>query len=537
MKIIGKIRVLLFIACIVSLFSTMNVDAATGRIKFSDPTTAAGDEFEVSIELITYDETIDRFSIEFEYDSEMLQYKSSEYTILEDGKLIFNSDESGMDCKETLVFRALKNGTTSITISNQEVANPDGTVFEISEGNSLIVVEGGQEVSLDELSDEVEEQPVSGEQVIVQVQGVDYGIKTEFLESKLPMGFECTEMEVEGLNCMVAKSENSETVLVFLEELNVESEEGEDVRGRFFIYDTATGIFTPYIQVKVSDSTYIAFLSEDYTDELPIRYVPTTMNADGFEFTAWEDSQEQGYYIVYAVNHNGEKMLYRYDLVDQSYQRYEIEQEPVNPNAVSDEKVQELVDFIADNLIVSALIAGLIILFLFILTLVFGIKLSHRNKELDDIYLGSGMIDLSNLDSEEDEYMDDYDDLDDQFDLDRDAEKEYGESEYQQSPVLDNQGLEMLDDGLTQEFNIAIDESYLSDNGFMDFANNEVKHVTTIDEDKVTMDDIDIDEDEIESELFEETHENDDKQKRKMFGRKKKEIKSDDDDGFEFIEL
>lgn len=538
MKIINKVVGIVALTFLFTICAPISVEAASGKIIFNDPTTPAGEEVDVTIEVVTYNDDVDRFNIVLEYDSEIIQYVSSEYTQYEEGKLIFNSENSDMVLKDTLVFRALKNETTIVTISTQEVFTEDGQVFAMREGTSQIKIVGGVEIEPVEVI----------ERVIVQVQGVDYYISSDFLESKLPMGYELTEMELEGNTYTVGLGELSDIVLVYLEKTE-EVEDEEEPQGSFFMYDSATGVYRPFIQIKVSDSTQIAFLNEEYPEELPERYIPTTMTADGFEFIAWEDAQNRGFYIIYAINSNGEKGLYSYDLIDQSYQRFVIQEDAPNPNEIENEDLQEIIDFMAGNLLVTLLIMLLIQVFTIILVLVFGIKLFNRNKELDDIYTDAGIFSkedtsANHTKASDYEYEEEFED-EDELDLELNFEED--DSLEEDIPAEDNfMGLGMIDDGLTQEFNINVDEKYFSENEFISFAddnenNNQelsrrdaspreiIKNVEKDEFDNVT---------ESLNDEYSYKEETRNREKKSRFGRKKKSTGPDnDDDGFEFIDL
>lgn len=46
------------------------------------------------------------------------------------------------------------------------------------------------------------------------------------------------------------------------------------------------------------------------------------MTVEGKEFPAWQNTDASSYYVVYAVNSDGEEGFYQYDTVDETYQRY-----------------------------------------------------------------------------------------------------------------------------------------------------------------------------------------------------------------------
>lgn len=547
MKIINKILSVLVLVCMVSLLIPQNVEAASGRVRFNDPTVAAGDEFDVNINIMTYDSAINSIYIELEYDNSIIEYKSGDYSKLENGMVVIEAGSGDIPTEVILKFRALKEQNNSITIASCTVEDSSGNVFDMQEGNSAIKISGGVEVEPEEIE---EEMLIDDSKMIIQVSGVDYIITSEFSEAKIPLGFTQAKVDIEGVMESAVVGDDSDIVLAYLIPASVVEDDAEGLDG-FFIYNEDTGVFSPYIVINVSDTTSIAFLAEEYPEELPLQFIPTTMKVNGYDFPAWEDSSNPGYYLVYAITDEGNKCLYRYDVEDQSYQRFNLEKEAENPNAVSDPQLQEVIDFIANNLLLSLAVVVLILIFLIILVMVFGIKLRNRNKELDDIYIEGGMI--SGYDENpnkgqakskrkkdffdfDDEYDEEYDeDFDDEYD---DEQEEYSKDIIKaNSPLVnmdefDSTNVEggMLDDGMTHEFSAVALENAIYQNDFVETPkSNDFGNIEQLEYD---------DEDDFEDDYLYESPKADlNKPKRKLFGKKQKNDDNDYDDGFEFIDL
>lgn len=487
MKIINKIVIMfaLVFALVFALITIepMDVQAASGRIMFTDLTVEAGDEFKITVKVVTYDDPIGTISVNLKYDNSKIQFLNGDSSTGSDGKITITADATGTENSYDLNFRALKNCETAITITDQTIKTSSDKTFTIKEGSSVVSIEGGTEVE-ESTTGNSTTQGTEIDDSAIQIDGVFYEISEEYLESEIPSGFSKAQMEIRGTLLNVIVGDGSDIVLVYLEAPNEpieESEYGYTPKGRFFLYNEDTGKFSPYVQITVSDSTYIVFLTEAYEVELPIQYIPTTMTADGFEFPAWQDAEIQGYYLVYAVSSKGVKGLYRYDVDDQSYQRFEMPADPENPNQVSNENLQILVDTIAENLLIVLLIIGLLIFLLLILTLTFGIKLRNRNREIDDIYeegvnAYSGGIPngMNNETSSRNAYVDDYDVEEeeyDDFDEEYDEEYEIPSPQNKKAPA-ESQNLDMLDDGLTHEFDINLNDTMFSNDGFVNYQND-----------------------------------------------------------------
>lgn len=533
MKILNKITLVLAFVCTLFIMNPMNVEAATGRIMFGDPTVEAGQEFDIAVKVVSYDGTMDDISIELKYDSSKIEFLSGTDSIGGDGVITITATATGSENIYTLNLRALKKGNTSITISNQTIKTEGGDTFLIQEGNSAISVEGGTEVEAtvsdeeqfsEESSAEVPSQEsLQGDDSVIQVAGVIYEMSQEYLESEIPAGYSKENMQIRGENISGVKGDTSGVTLIYLintEETVVSSEYGYTPKGKFFRYEEETGKFSPYVQIIVSDSTYIVFLTEDYEVELPIEYVPTTMTADGFDFPVWQDTELEGYYLVYAINSNGVKGLYRYDVNDQSYQRFVVPVEPENPNKVSNEYLQIIIDGIANNLIIVLMVIALLLFVFLVLTITFGIKLRNRNREIDDIYEegvtaynDSSYGEMGEDNEPEENY--EYDDFD----------EEWGDNFVQEysNVVRENSG-GMLDDGLTQEFEIAMGNEIFKNEGFIDSSKQQVNRRITQERHNIDQYGTDI------SRSFEQSNTN------ASIGSYSK-YQIDDDDDIEFIEI
>lgn len=509
MKTINKILVFFTFILVLVISNPLQAQAASGRIFFTDLTVAAGDEFTIEVKVVTYDDSIDTIHIDLKYDSTKIEYLSGESSTKGDNQIIIEATASSKTNIYKLNFRALKNCDTSITVNSSTIQTSSGTEFTIQEGNSAIAIVGGTEVEASTTTDS--EFDESG----IEVAGLSYVLSEDYIDSEIPLNYTKTSMQIRGQAIQVVLGDTSDIVLVYLELLGqtvVESEVGYTEKGRFFRYDEDTDKFAPYVQITVSDSTYIVFLTEDYEVELPEEYIPTTMTADGFDFIVWQDTELDGYYIIYAINSNGEKGLYRYDVKDQSYQRFELPEEPVNPNEMPNETLQQLVDLIAENLLIMLLINVLFMFLLLVLVVTFGIKLRNRNREIDDIY-ESG-IDNYSSNMQSDNKKDTKPKKEDIF-------ESIGEKEI----TLDE---DMLDDGMTQAFNIDMNADIFSNDGFFNYEDQSVNDT----EEAYLRDDIEED----FYDDFEEDSYYDQSVNRGTVGDYAKMQASDDDD-IEFIEL
>ncbi len=144
----------------------------------------------------------------------------------------------------------------------------------------------------------------------------------------LPEGFEEQTITYEGNDAPAARGIAKGLTLLWLTDANGEN-------GAFYVYDEAAGSFTKFVNVTVGQKIY-TILKADEALEIPAGFAETTIAIGGDVVPAWiaERDMTTNFVLVYAMNWNGERSLYRYDAVEETMQRYiretleEEEQEP-----------------------------------------------------------------------------------------------------------------------------------------------------------------------------------------------------------------
>ena len=201
-------------------------------------------------------------------------------------------------------------------------------------------------------------------------------------------------MTFEGTTCQVVTQAASGESAMYL--TPVDGGEAD-----FFLYISDSGTFIPFEEVEIAQDRYLVLLRDDGSTKLPSQYQETTLTMNGKEFTAWQDTDNADYYMIYALNSDGEKALYRYDTVDKTYQRYEPQASADDTQTKSSPKGLwgKILRFIEDFLDIAVILGGLLLLILLIIIIVVAVKLRHRNLELDDLYDEYGI----DLDEEEEE--------------------------------------------------------------------------------------------------------------------------------------
>ena len=364
--------------------------AAGAELRFSDPSTTVGANVDVTVKL-TADSEVSSVSATLTFDSNYLRFVSGEGASATGDQIQLSSNTAASEISWSLQFQALQEGTTKIEVGSVTGTASDGTTLQVTQGNSTITIgEGDPSLITDTTSGGG---TANGSQV--EIDGVTYTISTEFSDAIIPDGFTKTEMTYEGGQYQAAIQESSGKYAVYMVNPNGEED--------FFLYDPDNGKFSQFQQISISQDRYIVLLSEDKSEELPSSLKKTVMTVEGKEFPVWQNADNAEYYVVYALNSDGDKGYYQYDTVDKTYQRYTPEEVDQEEEAATS-FLGKLADWVKGNMDKAIIGVWLVFLFMLIILIIVGIKLHHRNLELDDLYDEYG-IDAEEEDEEdEDEF-------------------------------------------------------------------------------------------------------------------------------------
>ncbi len=388
MRRIKNVFFSLFAACMLCICMPVIVNAASAELRFTDPSTTVGAEVTVTGKLSSVS-SLQALDATLTYDTEMLRFISGDYASGGKGTLTIAGSGSGTTIDFELKFQALKEGTANIKVSQSSGTDSMGSELDITNGSSAVTIGPGdpsliteEEEGGGESAGEAGQQTINAEGPQVEVDGLQYKITSGFSDAVIPTGFARSEMTFEGETCeAVTQQAGKGESAVYLTPLN----EGEP---SFFLYNSDNGSFIPFEEVEIATDRYVVVLRDDGSVKLPESYKETKLTLNGKEFTAWQDPTKAEYYVIYALNADGDKVMYQYDTVDGTYQRY-------IPQAASEDSGKKkaakgiwgkILQF-AEGMLDIVLIIGLMFIgLLIIILIVVGVKLYHRNIELDDLY-------------------------------------------------------------------------------------------------------------------------------------------------------
>jgi len=372
MKTMKKIATFLLAVCLVVPCFTMVSYAANGKIQFTDPSTKTGEVFEVTCAVKSdTNATIGSVKVSVKYDTTMLEYVSGDTSSATAGVVSYEGTGTSGALRFVMKFKALKEGTTKLTVDSATTNLASGDTLSCTQGTSTITIAKGTEVSNTTTT------TPSADAVTVTVGDVEYQLSSDFDTASIPEGFTTATVEYEGADRTFAKQEASGLYLAYLVDA--------DGNGKFFIYDAEDASFAPFEKIDISTTTAIVLLDDATSIVLPEEYASVNLTVNGHEYPAWQHVEDSVNYVLYAMNLNGEVSLYQYDSVEGTYQRMKMPtvEEEVE---VDDSKLGKVKTFINDNFTYVLLIAGLVLLFFLILIIVIAVKLHNRNLELDDLY-------------------------------------------------------------------------------------------------------------------------------------------------------
>ena len=217
------------------------------------------------------------------------------------------------------------------------------------------------------------------------INGTEWTMVNDIPEDVVPEGFEHSKTVIDGLEYNTLHGTFGDITLVYLQ-----SESGNGL----FVYDAAQNAAYEYVRIN-SESHFIVVLLPK-VDDVPEGYNEISLSIEGKGVaTAYQtkaektDDQTKDFYLVYAMNDNGESGWYTYDSVDGTYMRTELST-PTVAQEENDTTKSELVPGIANKYLVLAAILVLIIIILALLLLVVIVKNKKRtaneeNDEEDDI--------------------------------------------------------------------------------------------------------------------------------------------------------
>lgn len=248
-----------------------------------------------------------------------------------------------------------------------------------------------------------EEEEAEDSKLEVTVGSQKLYIYNDFKEGKIPEGFEKSTSTYNNQEINVVKNSTGNLVLVYLVDEN-------DENGAFYVYDETVSSFSEFIEVIGATNRYFIITPES-SITIPTGYIETTIELDGKTVQAWylDTDGTSGFYLVYAINWEGQKGFYQYDSVEGTFQRFVDTYESVATSATAEEVDNDMVTNLENKLnelqekydkdmstrfrIISILAIVCFLLIICIVNLLFkvsnvkGGQINEEDEYMDDDYL------------------------------------------------------------------------------------------------------------------------------------------------------
>lgn len=209
------------------------------------------------------------------------------------------------------------------------------------------------------------------------INGTEWTMVNDIPEDVVTEGFEHSKTVIDGLEYNTLHGTFGDITLVYLQ-----SESGNGL----FVYDAAQNAAYEFVRIN-SESHFIVVLLPK-VDDVPEGYNEVSLSIEGKGVaTAYQtkaektDDRTKDFYLVYAINDNGESGWYTYDSVDGTYMRTELST-PTVAQEENDTTKSELVPGIANKYLVLAAILVLVIVILLLLLIVSAVK-NRKYKAMD----------------------------------------------------------------------------------------------------------------------------------------------------------
>jgi hypothetical protein len=149
----------------------------------------------------------------------------------------------------------------------------------------------------------------------------------DFTLISTPEGYEESYSTYNGQNVAVFRGINKPFALVSL------ADTPEGANAAFYIMNEIDGNMTKLIDVTAGQKIYTVIpTGADYPG--PEGYTHTMLDMNGDMINAWYKGEESEFYVIYAMNYDGQANLYVYDTVEKTVQRF------VQDNKPAEEEVE-----------------------------------------------------------------------------------------------------------------------------------------------------------------------------------------------------
>lgn len=378
MKLVKRLAAMLLAVCLVVPCTWLSVSAADGVIFFTDlEGISVGETFTITGSVVNRDGNLGQVELTMSYDTSAMKYLGDNENVTDqgDGTLVYSGSVNGEERLDfEMSFEALIQGETRLEQESAQVTDADG------ESLNLVDPPGYADVKIEEGDGTAVSSTATASNVKLTVNDTEYTVANTFPTSEIPSGFSAADVSVNGETVKGVAQDNGSVKLIYLLDSNNQ--------GSFFLFSEEDGSAAPVHIVNLASGKTIILLGERGDVTLPARYQEVQLEiSDTQTLPAWQDSKNNRYYLMNALNSDGDKVIYRYDSKDQTYQYYGDDVNLSGTGSKTDSSIfGKISTFVQDHVDVVLIGAGFVFLILLLLIIILSIKLHRRNLELDDVY-------------------------------------------------------------------------------------------------------------------------------------------------------
>lgn len=201
-------------------------------------------------------------------------------------------------------------------------------------------------------------------------------ISSSFSKSDIPEGFTKSTAEYDGEKYSCIKGEVKDLTAFYLY--------NDDTEG-FYIYDSDNDSFYVMNNIQIKSRMY-TIVNPDDTDGLLNNYDKKTVTIIDQEVKAWVLDEEEGMYLVYAMNWNGDTSLYCYDDNEKCFQRYLVSADANTQAEAANtayENLQKKYNSLVDKYnILLKILCGLVIVIIILIFVIINLAINKKEKKV-----------------------------------------------------------------------------------------------------------------------------------------------------------
>lgn len=341
---IKKIFSGLLAVCIMAMMlpgAVMTSFAATNaKISFSDPTVTLGEEVRVTMKFETTNgEILGDTKTMLSYDASALEYISEEENVNGAGSIRVNSGPgAGASVTTILRFKALKTGTSTITVVDWNGYDNNGQVLNVEhEGSSTVTVNPLATSSKDALLKSLQVSPGTLSPSFTPQQDT-YQVAVDLDADRLTVSGEANngsaKLDVQGADALqegantvqcIVTAEDGVTTKTYTITVNKVAGGGTAAPDGENSQEVPEDVVLATLDIAAKK---ISILTPPEGLEIPqgLKNSTIAIGESKVKVPGWiwsEDEAAQARYcVVYGMNESGDKGFYRYDLDEKTVQRY-----------------------------------------------------------------------------------------------------------------------------------------------------------------------------------------------------------------------